>query len=209
MQVHEAFLIEELVDGEGHGVADAEDGTEGVGPEAHVRYAAEELQGGVLLLERETHGVAFAQHFHFRGLDLHGLPAAHGGHQLALHGQGGPCGDALEEVFAEEFRIGYDLDIVDGRTVVEGNEFDLFVSPLGADPAFCEYLSTRLGGEQCLDFGSFDSFHSYLYVNRTKITLLFIILVNEVQVFFAALDRIMTDFLFQPVFLRPGGGGTV
>ena len=155
MEVHKPLLIEELVDGEGHGVTDAEDGPEGVGPEAHMGNASEELKGGVLLLERETHRVAFSKHFNCLCLDLHGLAASLGLYKVSLYGKGRSGGDSLYEFFVEEFRVCYYLDVIDGGTVVEGDEFYLFVSSLGPDPSFGQNFYPRLHLKQSLDFGSF------------------------------------------------------
>ena len=166
VQIDEALVVEELVDGESHGVADAEDGAEGVRPEAHVRDAAEVLQGGVLLLEREAHRVAFADDLDLLGLDLHGLAAADGGDELALHGEGGAGGDALEELLVEEFRVRDYLDVIDGGTVVEGDEFDLSVASLRPDPTFGQHFRARLHPEQFLDLASF---HSRIPVNHANI----------------------------------------
>ncbi len=156
MEIDEALVIEELVDGESHRVADAEDGTEGVGPEAHVCDAAEILQGGVLLLERETHRVAFADDLDLLRLDLHMLAAADGSDEFALHGDGRTGGDPLDGLVVDDLRIRDDLDIVDGGAVVQGDEFHLFVASLGPDPTFGQYLCTRIHAEQLLDL---DSFH--------------------------------------------------
>ena len=160
------------MDGEGHGVADTENGPEGVGPEAHVGDAAEVLEGGVLLLEGEAHWVAFSQHLYLPGLDFHGLAAAHGGHQFTLDGERCAGSDALQELFVEELRISDNLNVIDGGTVVEGNEFDLFVASFGADPAFGQNLLARLRGKQSLDFASFYGFHKVCSTNYANIAFL-------------------------------------
>ena len=77
VEVDESFVVEEFVDGESHGVTDSEDGTEGVGAESHVGHAPEVFEGGVLLLERISHRVAFSDYLDLLGLDLDGLAATH------------------------------------------------------------------------------------------------------------------------------------
>ena len=155
VEIDEAFLVEEGMDGKGHLVADSQDGAEGVGPQAHVGHAAEVFQGGVLFLEREAHRVALSQYLDVRSLDFHGLAAAHGFYQFSTDGQGGAGGYLLEELFIEEFRVGYYLNIGNGGAVVKGDEFNLFVASFGADPAFGQDLNARLFTEESLDFGSF------------------------------------------------------
>ena len=162
MEIDEALVVEELVDSEGHRVADAEDRTESVGPEAHVRDAPEILQRSILLLEREAHRVALADDLDLLGLDFHGLAAADGRDELALHSEGRAGGDALEELLVEELGIRHDLDIVDGGTVVEGDELHLPVASLRPDPTFGQHFAARLHPEQFLDL---DSFHIRIRVN--------------------------------------------
>ena len=125
---------------------------------------------GILFLEREAHRVAFAVDLDLLGLDLNGLAAADGRHELAEHIEGGAGGDALEELLVKERRIGHDLDIVDGATVVEGDEFHLFVASFRADPSFGPNSLPRLALEQILDFRSLYGIHRfYLMLNRTNI----------------------------------------
>ena len=155
VEIDESLLVEEAVDGEGHLVADSQNGAEGVGPQTHVGHAAEVFQGGVLFLEREAHRVALSQHLDVRGLDFNGLAAAHGLDQLSPYGQGSAGGYLLEELFVKEFRIGYYLYIGNGGAVVEGDELNLFVASFGADPALGQDLYARLFTEESLDFGSF------------------------------------------------------
>ena len=66
------------MDAEGHGVADAGDGAEGVGARAQVGQLAQELQGVALLLEGVFLGVGAAQQFEAGGGDLVLLAAAEG-----------------------------------------------------------------------------------------------------------------------------------
>ena len=135
-------------------------------------YAAKILQGGVLFLERETHRVAFSQHLDIRGLDFHSLSAAYGFHQLPPHREGSTGGYLFEELFVEEFCVGYNLNIVNGRTVVEGDELYLFVASFGAYPSFGEHLNTWLGCQEIFNFGSFKSFHRMLCYNHANIAFL-------------------------------------
>ena len=169
MQIDEALVVEELVDSERHRVADAQDGPEGVRPQAHVRDAAQVLQRRVLLLQGEAHRVALADDFDFLGLDFHGLAAADGGDELALHGEGGAGGDALEELLVKEFGIRHDLDIVDGGTVVEGDELHLPVTSLGPDPTFGQHLATRFHPEHFLDLGPFHNAYTCKSCKYTEI----------------------------------------
>ena len=73
MDVEEAALLEEVVDGEGQRVAHAGDGAEGVGARPQVGHLAQTLEGDALLLQRILGRLAEAQHLDGRGLDLDGL----------------------------------------------------------------------------------------------------------------------------------------
>ncbi len=164
IQIDEALVVEELVDGEGHGVTDAEHGTEGIRAQAHVGDAAQVLQRCILLLQGIAHGIALAIDFNAGGLDFHGLAAAHGLDEFAGHFQAGSGGDAFHQFLVEHAHVGYDLDIVDGGTVVEGDEFDLFVASLCPDPSFGEDIGPCRHFQQVLDFCSSECIHFSVYL---------------------------------------------
>ncbi len=135
VEVEEAALVEEGVDGHGHVVAQAHDGAEGVGAQAQVAYLAQELHAVALLLEGVGVGVGFAVDDDTFGLHLDGLARALALDELALHADAGTGGDALQ-LFFELGGVGDDLYVVDDTTVVHGQEGDVLVAALGAHPAF-------------------------------------------------------------------------
>ena len=100
VEVDEAFVVEELVDGEGHVVPDAEDGAEGIGPRAEVRDLAEVLPGVAFLLEGEC-GVGVAEDLDFGGLDLDGLAFALRGYERSRCGDARACGYPAERLFVD------------------------------------------------------------------------------------------------------------
>ena len=87
------------------------------------------------------------------------LPAAHRSDELSAHREGGTGGDPLEKLLVKAFSLGDNLDIVNGGTVIQGDELHLLIPSLGAYPAFGEYPGARLRGEQRLDLGPFQCFH--------------------------------------------------
>ena len=135
MEIEEAALVEEGVDGHGHVVAQAHDSAEGVGAQAQVAYLAQELHAVALLLQGVGVGVGLAVDDDALGLHLDGLAAALALHQLALHADAGTSGNALQ-LLLELGGVGDDLDIVDDASVVDGQESHILVAALGADPSF-------------------------------------------------------------------------
>ena len=119
VEVEEAALVEEGVDGHGHVVAQTHDGAEGVGAQAQVAYLAQELHAVALLLEWVGVGVGLAIDDDAFGLHLDGLARALALYQLALHADAGAGGDALQLLF-ELGGVGNDLYVVDDTTVVDG-----------------------------------------------------------------------------------------
>ena len=77
VDVIEASLGEELVDGEHHGVAQTHDGPEGVGTETQVCDVAQKLQGVLLRLQWVFVGVGGTEQSDFLHGEFHGLAATH------------------------------------------------------------------------------------------------------------------------------------
>ncbi len=97
-----------------------------------------------LLLQRVSVGVGLAIDDDALSLHLDGLARALALHQLALHADAGTGGDALQ-FFLELGGVGDDLDIMDNRAVVHGQESDVLVAALGAHPAFYTYRGADEG----------------------------------------------------------------
>ena len=136
MEIYEALVVEELMDSESHCVPDTEHCAESVGAEPHMGNRTEVLEGSILLLEREAHRIAFAIDFDLLCLDLYSLAAADRLHEVTLYRKAGAGGNLLEELLVEEAGVCDYLDIIDGRTVVECDELNLFVSSLSPHPSF-------------------------------------------------------------------------
>ena len=74
MDVEEATLVEEAMDGHSHVVAHTVDRPEGIGTRTQVRNLAEELEAMPLLLQRVGRGVGCTEHLDALGLELDRLP---------------------------------------------------------------------------------------------------------------------------------------
>ena len=140
VEIHESLVVEEFMDSERHCVADPQNSSEGVGPWTHVGYRTEILQGSVLLLERVSHRVAFAQNLDFLCLDLHGLSAADRLHQHTFDREARSGCHLGDKALVEIGHVGHHLDIMDSRSIVEGDELDLFVSSLSPYPTFGQHF---------------------------------------------------------------------
>ena len=89
VDVVEAALLEELVDGEGHAVADPGHRAEGIGPGPEVGDLAEELEGVGLLLEGIALGGGLADDGEASGLDLELLARGGRGDEAAFDADAG------------------------------------------------------------------------------------------------------------------------
>src|SRR5574344_730311 len=136
VEIVETFLVEESVNGISHVVAHAAHSAKGVGAEAQVANLAQKFHAVAFLLQGVCVGVGFAVEENVSGLNFHRLSGAHRLHQFTVYREAGARGDAAKEVFVEMSEVDNDLDIVDGRTVVEGNEGNVFVAAFGAHPSF-------------------------------------------------------------------------
>ena len=73
MEIVEPVVVEILVDGESHGVADTQNGTEGVGAGTQVCDVTQELQRVTLLLQGVCLGIGRAVDLDLCGLNLYAL----------------------------------------------------------------------------------------------------------------------------------------
>ena len=132
------------MDGKCQVVTDAEDGAEGVGAHAQVRFGAQELQRVAFLLHGIIVGTG-AVDLDGLGLHLNGLALALRLDEQSLDMQAGACGDGTQFLLAELLEVNDNLQVVDGRAVVQGDELDEFVTASAAYPA----LDTHLLSHQC------------------------------------------------------------
>ena len=149
MEIEKAVVVEILVNGDGHVVAYAHDGTKGVGAQTQVSVLAHDLEGLSFFLHGIVGG-AGAVDFDGVGLDFRSLPCGGALDESADNGDAGTGGDELEGFGGDDTvaalgatrgsarssargtahltGIGADdnLDVLDGGTVVESNEIDGF-----------------------------------------------------------------------------------
>ena len=143
MQVEKSVVVEIFVDRVSHRMADTEHGTASVGTRAQVGYFAQEFERMAFLLQRVRFGIGCAVDLDRRSLYFDGLAGAERFDQRAGDFDATAGGDLLEEVFVEFGYVGYDLDIMDDRSVVDGDESYVFISAFGSDPAFDDYFRTE------------------------------------------------------------------
>ena len=159
VKIVEAVLMEIGVDGHGHVVANAHNGTEGVGAQAQMGVLAHGLERLALLL----HGIGIVAEtidLEPGGLDLAGLTGALTLNQNALGTNAGAGCDVLEQLFVELRRVDDHLNVVDGGTVVEGNEVDGLRRTVGTYPALHADFLAEFCAFQHINYPC--TFHSYL-----------------------------------------------
>ena len=133
MEVEESMLVEVSVDGHCHIVADAHHSSEGIGTQTHVSVLTHYLETLTLLL----HGVVVAAqtvNLKLGSLDFAALTGTLTLNQHTLGADAGTCGDILQYLLVELSRINNNLHILDGRTVVEGNEVNCLRAAVRAHP---------------------------------------------------------------------------
>ena len=135
VEVEEAVLVEIGMDGHGHVVADAHDGTERIGAQAQVRILAHVFEALPFLLHRV---VASAESEDGDAAALHLGSLSLGGtlHEDALHTDAGSCGDTLYCLLGEIALVAYNLYALDCAAVIQGYEEYSLRTSLGAYPAF-------------------------------------------------------------------------
>ena len=135
MEIEESVLVEILVNGHGHVVANAEDCAKRVGAQTQMSVLAHILEGLPFLL----HGIvciASAEDFDRGGLNLHGLSCTLAFNQRSLYGKASARGDLLQHLIVKLIHVGHNLYVLNGRTIVEGDEVDHFAASAGTHPSF-------------------------------------------------------------------------
>ena len=132
------------VNGHRHLMANAEDGTESVGAQTQMGVLTHVFERLSLLL----HGViaaASAVYFDTSGLDFGGLSRTLTFYQRAFNAKARAGGDEFEQFAVKLLNVGHNLYILDGRSVVEGDETYAFAAATGAYPAFNADFCSEIG----------------------------------------------------------------
>ena len=132
--VVEAAVVEELVDGEGHGVTDAQHRAERIGTRTQVGDVAQEFERMALFLQRIGRRVGRAVNLDRRGLHLDALALAGRLHEPAVDTDAGARGDLTHRLVVELRQLDDHLNARHARTVVQGDEGDVLVAALGTHP---------------------------------------------------------------------------
>ena len=135
------------MDGDGHVVTDTEDSTESVCTQAQVSVLAHILEALTLLL----HGIvtrATSVELQLRSLDLAGLSFALALHELTGGTDARTGSDALEQLLIHRRGVNDNLNVLNGRTVVQGNEVHSLAATMRAHPAFDSHLFSKVGAPQ-------------------------------------------------------------
>ena len=162
VEVVEAVLVEELVDGVGHRVADAVDGAEGVRARAQVGDLAQELERVALLLQGVALGIGRAVDLDPLGLHLDALPRTGRGDQTAVDAQAGARGDGLELLLGDLLQVDHHLYVGYARSVVQGDESHVLIAALGAHPTFDDDVA--VDGARLENFYDSLRFHGFGFI---------------------------------------------
>ena len=132
--VVEAAVVEELVDGEGHCVTDAQHRPERIGAGTQIGDVAQEFERMTLLLQRVGRGIGRAVNLDRRRLHLDTLSLAGRLHEPSVDTDAGARGDLAHQLVVELLQLDDHLDIGHARTVVQGDEGNVLIAALGAHP---------------------------------------------------------------------------
>ena len=187
MQIEKSLVVKKFVNGKGHRVADAQHRTEGIGTRTQMRYLTQEFERMALLLKRIRFGVGLAVHLQLPRLYFDTLAGTGRFDKQTARADAGAGGYPLQQFAVESGDIGHYLDIVNCRTVVEGDERHVLVSPLGTYPSLYDHFGIHpAGAQQLRDHRPFHFRHcvntlfvTILFSNQTQISAFFPILTQE------------------------------
>ena len=135
VEVVESVAVEVVVDGIGHGVADAQHGAERIGARTQVGDVAQEFERMTLFLEGIGLGIGRTVERDRGGLHLDALARAERLDESSVHTQAGARGHGAELLLADLRQIDHHLNVRCARAVVQGDERHVLVAALGAHPS--------------------------------------------------------------------------
>src|SRR5690606_28691183 len=166
MDIVETPVIEELVNREGHRVANAHDGTERTGTSAQMGNLAKEFQRMFLGLKRVLLRIAVTEDFQFRNFDLDGLALSRRRYKIPFDGHTCTGGDPLQYVLGRRIEVDHGLQVPDGGAIIDG---DKLVVAECTYPPLHEHLTVVGGhGKKFPDPGSFHSEMSHKEVRKKR-----------------------------------------
>ena len=155
VEIEEAVLVEVVVHGHGHVVADAEDRAESIGAQTQMGVLAHVFEGLAFLLHGEV-AAALTEHLDGCSLDFSGLACALAFDEDAFNAQAGTGGDEFEHVGIKLLHIGHHLHVLDGGAIVECDEVDTLTAAARTHPSLHAHSGAKVGAAQkVVDFCSF------------------------------------------------------
>jgi hypothetical protein len=138
------------MDGNGHVVPDAEHSTERVGTQAHVGELAHVFEALSLLLHGIVAGAKTVD-LKLGVLYLNALTLALTLDELTGGADARTRGDALQGVGIDLLGIDNNLDILNGRAVVQRDEVNSFAGTMGTNPSLDRNGLTEIGACECIN----------------------------------------------------------
>jgi hypothetical protein len=147
MHIDKAPFMKELVDGVDHRMTYAVYGAEGVGARPEMGDFAKKLQRMPFWLEWIFVRMCVAQYLDGAHGELYRLSFSGRLHDAAPDGEAGSCSDAPDQDRAGiGVRLGYCLNIFNGRSVIDCNEQHIFAFAPCSHPSHYERLGSPMAG---------------------------------------------------------------
>ena len=134
VHVEKSMVVVVFVYSISHVVTYAQYRSKSVGARTKVSYFSQKFEAVTFLLQGVLLGVGSAIDFDFLGLYLGCLAFTHRLYKLANDTEAGAGSDGFECFFVKVGEIDYYLDVLDGATVIEGDEIDMLVAATSAHP---------------------------------------------------------------------------
>ena len=139
MEVEISMLVEISVYSHSHIVAYAHHGTKSIGTQTHVGILAHILKGLAFLLHGVV-GTAFAIYKQALAMYLRSLSLCGAFNKYALYANAGTCGHLLQDFSIYDTGVHHNLYVLNGGTVIDGNEVNGLAGTVSAYPAFYTYF---------------------------------------------------------------------
>ena len=156
--------MEKLMDSVSHIVTNTEYRSKCIRTRTQMSDLTQKLHGVSLFLQRISSWISRTEDLNLSSLYLHALPLALGLCQDTVYADTSSRGNRFQELITQFIYIHNDLNIINCRTVIQGDKIHLFATTAGANPSFHVHGSTEsFAFQHVYNFCSFNCFHLYRF----------------------------------------------
>ena len=142
MKIEKSTIVKKAMHRHSHVVTNAKNSSKSVCTRAQMGNLAKELERMPFLLQRISFRIGRSINLNFVSLNFDSLSFSQGLNNGTGNTDTCSCSNGFQVFVAKFFIIGYYLDIIYSRTIVQRNKAYVFITAAGTHPAFDIHLCT-------------------------------------------------------------------